>query len=52
MFEQSKTRGGVPLYPDIIHYADDPPRTIVTLEWNDEDVMDVWASMLRPLEKE
>ena len=22
MFEQSKTRGGVPLYPDVIHYAD------------------------------
>ena len=32
--------------------ADDPPHTIVTLEWNDEDVMDVWASMLRPREKE
>lgn len=29
-----------------------PPRTIVTLEWNHEDVMDVWASMFGPREKE
>ncbi len=32
--------------------AANPPRTIVTLEWNPEDVMDVWASMFGPREKE
>jgi len=32
--------------------AGDPPRTIVTLEWNQEDVMDVWASMFGPKEEE
>lgn len=31
---------------------DNPPRKIVTLEWNQEDVMDVWASMFGLREKE
>lgn len=31
---------------------DNPPRTIVTLEWNQEDVMDVFASMFGAREQE
>lgn len=31
--------------------ANDPPKTLVTLEWNQEDVMDVFASMFGPREK-
>ncbi len=32
--------------------AMNPPHEMVTLEWNQEDVMDVWASMFGPREEE
>ena len=32
--------------------ANDPPHTIVTLEWNQEDVLDVYKSMFGPREEE